>query len=77
MKKVTLKNNFHGTSVTVVVPPNGRLTANQAKKVRQKLCGMRGCCCGVIRGPQAYGLTIDTAYVDGHIDTYVITMIES
>jgi hypothetical protein len=53
MSKVTLTNDFHGTSVTVVVPADGLLSARQTRKVRQTLCGMNDCTCGGIRGPQS------------------------
>ena len=50
---VTLRNDFHNTSVDVRVPcVPYTLSAGQWSRVRQELCGMRGCLCGVLRGDQ-------------------------
>lgn len=58
---VTLSNDFHKSSVSIRVdadklrnPGTGvYLSASQYAKVRRELCGIRGCTCGTIRGPQA------------------------
>jgi len=50
---ITLKNNFHGTSVNLR-PRNGRLSPAQMRRARKVLCGLSECKCGGIRGPQEY-----------------------
>ena len=52
---ITLKNNFHGTSVNLR-PRNGRLSPAQMRRARRVLCGPSDCQCGGIRGPQEYEL---------------------
>lgn len=51
-KKVTLFNDFHNTSVNVMVPKNGKLSFSQTKRVHRELCGQDECCCGVVFGDQ-------------------------
>ena len=43
-RKITLTNNFHNTSVNLMVE-NDRLTLNQIKRAKRQLCGCKGCCC--------------------------------
>ena len=50
---ITLKNNFHGTSVNLR-PRNGRLSPAQMRRARRELCGLSDCQCGGIRGSQEY-----------------------
>jgi len=50
---ITLKNNFHGTSVNLR-PRNGRLSPAQMRRARRELCGLSDCQCGGIRGPQEF-----------------------
>lgn len=50
--KVTLMNDFHDTSVTVQVSADGVLSAGQTRRVYRQLCGIEGCLCGGVRGPQ-------------------------
>ena len=52
---ITLKNNFHSTSVNLR-PRNGRLSPAQMRRARRVLCGLSECQCGGIRGPQEYEL---------------------
>ncbi len=52
--KLTLKNNFHSTSVELECS-GGRLSAKQVANARKTLCGVSGCTCGGNageRGPQ-------------------------
>ena len=61
MKRVTLTNSFHGTSVAVWLPrpmsgcsfadlqASGLVSARTLAKIRRALCGVKGCCCGVLR----------------------------
>lgn len=49
--KLTLRNDFHQTEATVLVK-NGVISPRSLKRARKKLCGMRDCCCGGIRGTQ-------------------------
>lgn len=60
--KLTLRNNFHSTCVTVISPVlnhgvhlETQLTRYQLARVNRLLCGVEGCVCGGIRGPQAVG----------------------
>jgi hypothetical protein len=52
-KKITLRNNFHNTSVRVF---EGELSPETCRRVRKALCGVEGCKCGDnglnTRGPQ-------------------------
>lgn len=45
MKKITLTNDFHGTSINLVVR-RGRLSLRQVRRARSALCGMADCKCG-------------------------------
>lgn len=59
----TITNDFHSTSVTVVVPADGILSVSQTKRVYRELCGMSDCTCGGIRGSQdgvPDGFCVDT-----------------
>ncbi len=49
--KLTLRNDFHNTEATVKVN-NGRIKADAMKRAEKKLCGMKECSCGGMRGPQ-------------------------
>jgi len=53
MKKVTLRNRFHATEVTVVVPLDGILSRRTSARVRRELCGVDGCDCEPLNGHQA------------------------
>lgn len=51
--KITLRNDFHNTSVTLV-SKNGKLSESQMKKAKRELC-CSGCTCSGefgYRGPQ-------------------------
>jgi hypothetical protein len=50
--KVTLKNDFHNTAATVMVPDSGVLSLPATRRAERKLCGIPGCICGAIRGTQ-------------------------
>lgn len=49
--RLTLRNDFHGTTAAVIVK-NGIISHSSLKRVRAKLCGMKDCSCGGIRGIQ-------------------------
>jgi hypothetical protein len=54
---ITLLNDFHNTSAIVRLRPHGWLSHSQIKRIRSKLCGVRGCTCSNrlgMRGPQAW-----------------------
>ena len=54
---VTLLNDFHNTSAIVRLPRHGWLSHGQIKRIRNKLCGKRGCNCGdalKMRGQQPW-----------------------
>jgi len=59
MQKLTLRNDFHGTTATVIPSQLGRLTASQVRRARRALCPLReDCACGGAagtRGPQRDG----------------------
>jgi hypothetical protein len=55
--KITLTNDFHNTSVNVMV--NGepgdyeyRLSSSQVRRIRRELCGMADCSCGAVRNDE-------------------------
>ena len=48
----TLTNDFHDSSVTVQIPDVGILSERTTNRVYRELCGISGCECGGIRGPQ-------------------------
>lgn len=53
--ETTLRNNFHGTEITITPGANGVLSDSQARDIRKTLCGVDGCTCGDglgCRGPQ-------------------------
>lgn len=51
-----LYNDFHVRKVRVEWRNGQPLTPNQWRSIRAKLCGVKGCSCGVIRGAQMYQL---------------------
>ena len=51
-RTVTLRNDFHDTTVDVRVPKDGRLSMAQVRRIRRELCGIHDCRCGAVRGPQ-------------------------
>jgi hypothetical protein len=63
MAKVELKNDFHGTKTTIRAEVLSHIhhtaevapTARQLARARKALCGIQGCDCGGIRGPQEFG----------------------
>ena len=60
MARVTLRNDFHNSSVVMMLEPKSGVqnttvvypSAEQFKKAKNALCGTDGCTCGGIRGPQ-------------------------
>ena len=56
--KITLKNNFHNTQATVI-SRDGIISTSSLRRATRKLCGMDGCTCGGIHGPQDVGLRGD------------------
>ncbi len=44
--KITLTNNFHRTSINLVLKPHNRLSLRQVRRARTALCGMADCLCG-------------------------------
>ena len=42
--KLTLKNDFHNTEITINAK-NEKLSPEQVKKAQKHLCGMSDCCC--------------------------------
>lgn len=62
MKKITLYNDFHNTSVNLIPDINNRLTRGQMEHSRHILCGCSGCTCGDefgARGPQEWVIVMD------------------
>lgn len=51
-QKVTLKNDYHNTEVTIIVRDGDELSKAQMRRVESTLCGMADCHCGIIRGQQ-------------------------
>jgi len=53
MSRITISGGFHNTSEFAinVKLKNGRpsLSYGQAKRIRDTLCGVRGCCCGITK----------------------------
>jgi hypothetical protein len=45
MEKITLTNDFHGTTVNVQPDPLGWLSPRQVKRAEKLLCGMTDCLC--------------------------------
>ena len=60
MKKITLRNDHHMTSVTLI-PNDDSLSAGQIRKAKKVLCGISDCQCSGTdgtRGPQDGNLDI-------------------
>ena len=57
--KLTLRNDFHNTEA-IVIAKNGIISHSSLKRARAKLCGMKNCYCGDIRGTQ--DMIIDICY---------------
>ena len=49
-KSITLKNDFHNSSVVVRIPEGGILSKRTTDGIYKALCGIDGCTCGGIRG---------------------------
>ncbi len=59
----TLKNDFHQTEITVLATSAALLDRDYrdlarsqkatVRRISAKLCGAKGCECGVVRGPQS------------------------
>lgn len=53
MMLITLRNDFHNSSVTIRANALPHvITPSQEKRVLRALCGVTGCTCGGVRGPQ-------------------------
>lgn len=68
MTTITLRNDFHNTSVTLRMK-SGYPTASQVKRAWNTLCGIKGCTCGDVmgmRGPQDVKI-IGQDYLDGQL----------
>ena len=76
---LTIKNNFHGTEARVksevwtaedihgFTVIRTALNERQSARVGRKLCGMKDCTCGGIRGPQEHeGRKLQIAVDQGH-----------
>lgn len=54
MNQITLTNDFHHTSVRLVVDVDNcgheLLSPSQVKRARRTLCGVAGCTCGDVAG---------------------------
>jgi hypothetical protein len=50
MARITIKNSFHRTQVTLNTEVDQVLTPSQAKRAEKALCGMDDCMCGGIMG---------------------------
>lgn len=49
---ITLHNDFHNSRARVRPDAQGRISARALRRAEDRLCGIRGCCCGGIRGAQ-------------------------
>ena len=49
--RLILRNDFHNTEV-VVIAKEGILSESSLNRARKKLCGIKECLCGDIRGRQ-------------------------
>jgi hypothetical protein len=58
MKQITFLNDFHYTDVTINIKGD-TLTPSQIKRIKRILCGIKGCTCGTIRGPQLSNDAVD------------------
>ncbi len=45
MKRITLTNDFHNSSITLHPGKEGRLSAGQVRKAKKTLCGITHCTC--------------------------------
>jgi len=53
MKTHTLMNDFHSTEVYIRLADGQTMTSHyQALHIDRELCGIFGCGCGSVRGPQ-------------------------
>ena len=71
-ERVTLRNTLHGTSVVVVCPQGlpHQLSRRQYRRVRDQLCGVDGCRCGGVTGPQE--VAVEWIYPDRAEPTWVL-----
>ena len=74
MNRVTRRNDFHRTTATVRVEVRSQnvsgyverfayLSPSQTRRVGRKLCGIKGCSCGTIRGDQPTDVSVRFAQV--------------
>lgn len=55
MKKITLTNNFHNTSINLILSNHNRLSLRQVRRARETLCGMKDCHCSGDAGERGEG----------------------
>lgn len=53
--KATLKNDFHNTEATVLVS-EGKVSEAAMIRAGKKLCGIKDCTCGGVRGTQDFNI---------------------
>ena len=82
--RITLTNNFHATSVTLIAEEDTRntfagwLSPGQVKRARRDLCGCDGCQCGDdlgCRGPQHYAIEVQHDH-DGKLIAKVTELVD-
>jgi len=61
MTKITLTNDFHGTSVNLVTSGKA-LSARQVRRSWKALCGYKGCACSNAAGTRGRGQYIEIEY---------------
>lgn len=54
MNKITLTNDFHGTTINLVLRA-GRLSPRQIRRAWRALCGIADCCCSGEAGQRGHG----------------------
>lgn len=60
MRTITLRNDFHNTEVRVRLADGVNvLSYGQTLRVMRELCGVNGCTCAAVRGPQEVGWEFD------------------
>ena len=64
MITITLKNDFHNSTAKFRINSDKETLLNRSTvlRIRNKLCGIKGCCCGGVLGQRGnQGLNIDIA----------------
>ena len=63
--KLTLRNNFHGTTARLMPRADGTVSLDAARRVRRALCPFSDCSCGNVLGARGDNPRVELIVLDG------------